>query len=126
VVPATSISCIALSMSRAQVVEILGKPKAILRDRQARQYAYRYSGMFVVFSELFNDVAQIITTRAGVGTATGARVGASGALVKRRFPKAKCVTRNNVQFCTAARGRTLATGFVIKGGKITEIDVFFV
>jgi hypothetical protein len=113
-------------MSRAQVVEILGKPRAIQRSSSTKEYAYRYRGMIVVFSQLFNDVLQIISTRTGVGTANGVRVGAPGTLVKRRFPKARCVTRRGVQFCTVKRGKSGATGYVIKGGTITEIDVLFV
>jgi hypothetical protein len=31
-----------------------------------------------------------------------------------------------VQFCTVKRGKSGATGYVIKGGTITEIDVLFV
>jgi hypothetical protein len=108
------------------MVEILGKPRAILRDRTAKQYAYRYPGMLVVFSELFNDVVQVITTRPGVGIPNGVRVGAPGALVRRRFPKARCSTRSGVRFCLARQGSNAATGFVIKGDTITEIDVLFV
>ena len=122
VVAGTSIACVTIAMSRAQVVELLGKPRAIRRDARTGEYVYIYRGISVQFTPM-NAVDLIWTTRIGNGLANGVKVGSPGTLVKRRFPRAKCKTRKGVRFCTANLNRLQFTGFVVKGGTIVEIDV---
>ncbi len=122
IVAATSIACVTLGMSRAQAVELLGKPRSIRRQSSASGYVYVYRGLFVSFSR-FNGVDLIWTTRPRVGLANGVAVGSPGALVRRRFPKATCQTRRGVQFCDVSKVGGLFTGFVITRGNVVEIDV---
>lgn len=121
VVAATSIACVSFAMSRAQVVELLGTPRVIRRNARTHEYLYVYRGISVSFAAT-NNVDLIWTTRIGDGLANGVKVGSPGTLVKRRLPRARCATRKGVQFC-AVRSGPKFTGFVVKGGKITEIDI---
>lgn len=122
VVAGTSIACVAIGMSRAQVVELLGKPTRIRRNARTGEYLYVYRGRSVNFSGS-NSVTLVWTTRAGDGLANGLKVGSPATFVKRRFPKATCKTRGGVRFCTANLNALQFTGFVVKGDKVDEIDV---
>ncbi len=122
VVAGTSIGCVGLGMSRAQVVELLGKPVRIRRNAKTGEYLYVYRSRSVNFSAT-NSVSLEWTTRRGDGLANGLKVGSPGTLVKKRFPKATCRTRNGVKFCTANLNADQLTGFVVAGGVVVEIDV---
>jgi len=122
-VHAVSIGCVATLMSRAQVVELLGRPRAVRRDRASGDYAYVYPRLVVGFGGDSNAVNQVSSERPGAGFPNGPRVGAPAVLVAKRFPGATCRSRRGVRFCTAVRARVGYTGFVIKGGTVTEIDV---
>ena len=122
VVAGRSIACVTLGMSRAQVVELFGKPIGIRRNAKTGEYLYVYRTRFVAFDKT-NNVELVWTTRLGDGLANGLKVGSPEALVKKRLPKATCRTRSGVRFCTVNRDRDTFTGFVLRGGKVVEIDV---
>ena len=81
-----------------------------------------YRNLSVSFNDT-NGVDVAWTTRRGDGLAKGLKVGSPGTLVKKRFPKATCRTRNGVKFCTANLNADQFTGFVLAGGVVVEIDV---
>jgi hypothetical protein len=124
VVAGDAIGCVALFMSPAQVREILGPPLGSVRDLRDGTFFYRYGREFVVFDVSLNYVSFVGTTRPVAGLANGVKVGGPEALVKKRYPRATCSSgRRGERTCTVRHGKTSITGFVLKGGKITEIFI---
>lgn len=116
--------CVALTMSQAQVTEVMGRRVGSRRIDRGASVRWHYRGMLVTFSQTFNFVTNIRTSVPGARTAAGVSVGSAvGDLSRRLDPEsAFCRTAGPVQSCTELDLFTLTEYHVVRG-KVTWIEI---
>lgn len=122
----TSIGCVAPGMSKPQVAEFLGKPRSIRRVAGGG-LVYSFGGHFVAVDR-FNSVTELWTRRPKDALANGLAIGSPTALVRKKFPKARCLTSGGNQICEVVRKESATkqaavTTIVSKGGNVVEIAI---
>jgi hypothetical protein len=92
--------CATLTMTRAQVREVLGAPRGARSVSGGTAVRWHYRKLLVTFSRKLNMVTEIRTLTDGAHTVNGASVGTFvGDLKPRLSPEASCFSRGRTQTC---------------------------
>ena len=126
-VSAIETRCVTLTMSPAQVQELLGRPKRARRLSGGASVRWHYRGLLVQFTRKNNFVTSIRTLQRGARTAAGIAVGAYvGNLARRLKPQDTiCTSTGAIQSCVVAAFFT-ATEYRVVNGRVAWIQVTLV
>jgi len=126
-VSAIETRCVTLTMSPAQVTELIGPPKRARRLSGGAAVRWHYRNLLVRFSRKNNFVTSIRTLQPGARTADGVAVGEDvGNLIRRLDPDDTICTRTGaIQTCLVAAFFTL-TEYRVVNGRVVWIEVSLV
>jgi hypothetical protein len=124
------ISGVRLTNSQAEVRAALGKPRAIIRDRNifGPTLTFRYRGGISVFFQGRRNVTAVFTTGRGDRTVRGVGVGSTEQAVRNRVAGVTCDTVSGVRSCHTNEflpGQRV-TDFRIRNGRVNRVAVSFV
>ena len=116
--------CVALTMSAAQVTEILGRPKRARRLGGGAAVRWHYRDLLVEFSRTNNFVSSLRTLQRGARTANGVAVGEFVGDLSRRLDQdaAICNTTAAIQTCLVAAFFT-AIEYHVVNGRVAWIEL---
>ena len=126
-VSAIETRCVTLTMSPAQVMELLGRPKRARRLAGGAAIRWHFRNLLVQFNRRNNFVTSIRTLQRGARTAAGIAVGAYvGNLTRRLNPEDTICTRTGaIQSCIVAAFSTV-TEYRVVNGRVAWIEVTLV
>ena len=126
-VSAIETRCVTLTMSPAQVTELLGRPKRARRLAGGAAVRWHYRNLLVQFNRTNNFVTSLRTLQPGARTANGVAVGAFvGNLARRLDPENTICTRTGaIQRCFVAAFLAV-TEYRVVNGRVIWIEVSLV
>ncbi len=116
--------CVTLTMSQAQVTEILGRPKRARRLAGGAALRWHYRDLLVQFNRTNNFVTSLRTLQRGARTAEGVAVGEFVGDLSGRLDQdvAICSTTAAIQTCVVAAFFT-AIEYHVVNGRVTWIEL---